>query len=254
MWKQNNHKKNGMKKLFLIVTLLMSIGILEAQEVVEDFNIGPYEVYYKGQGDVIFRLKKGVDLYEYFGLKKDTIINVVDVKPEPLKHGLQLSIFGETGMYRCSRYSMAYGIGVSWKQRIANQLYFNGGLSLGYSGTTITNQKDNVLEIGVPLSVEWSNLYLKKASLYLGAGMSPTYYSTMSAEYTTASEGVSPEKYNGLYITPCLEVGAYVPVGKQIVKVGMFWRHKINCTTKDYDLYYQIIGRTFIGANIGIIF
>lgn len=234
--------------------MLMSIGIVKAQDVVDDFNVGPYEVYYKGQGDINFRLKKGVDLYEYFGLKKDTIINVVDVKPEPLKHGVQLSIFGETCMYRCARYSMVYGIGASWKQRIANKTYFNGGLSLGYAGTTITNQKENVLEIGFPLSVEWSNPNAKKTSLYAGIGMSPTYYSTMSAEYIKAPEGVSPEKYNGFYIAPCLEVGAYVPIGKQIVKVGITWRYKINCSTKDYNLYYQIIGQSFIGANLGIVF
>lgn len=243
-----------MKKLFLIVALLVSIDIVKAQDVVDDFNVGPYEVYYKGQGDVNFRLRKGVNLYEYFGLKKDTVINIVDAKPAPLKNGLQLNVFGETGIYRCSRYSMVYGIGASWKQRIANKLYFNGGLSLGYSGTTITNQKEYILEIGIPLSLEWSNLNPKKASLYLGVGISPTYYSTMRAEYITAIEGISPGKYDGFYMAPCLESGAYVPVGKQIVKVGIACRHKINCTTKDYDLYHQIIGRTFIGASIGIIF
>ena len=77
----------------------------------------------------------------------------------------------------------------------------------------------------------------------------------MSAKYINAPEGTAdPQKYSGLYIAPRIELGGYIPVGKQIIKVGVNWRYKINCSTKDYDLYYQIVGRTFIGANIGIIF
>ena len=244
-----------MKKLLLVTAMLLSIGYAKAQDVVDDFNVGPYEVYYKGKGDVNFRLKKGVDLYEYFGLKKDTIIQVSEAKPEPLKHGVELSFFGETAMYRCARYSMVYGLEGAWKQRIANKTYFNGGLSFGYASTTITNLKEDVMEIGVPLSVELANLNSKKATLYGSIGLSPTYYTTMSAKYINALEGTAdPQKYSGLYIAPRIELGGYIPVGKQIIKVGVNWRYKINCSTKDYDLYYQIVGRTFIGANIGIIF
>ena len=244
-----------MKKLLLVTSMLLSIGFAKAQDVVDDFNVGPYEVYYKGQGDVNFRLKKGVDLYEYFGLKKDTIIQVSEAKPEPLKHGVELSFFGETGMYRCARYSMVYGLEGAWKQRIANKTYFNGGISLGYASTTITDRKEDIMEIGVPLSIEMANLNSKKATLYGSIGVSPTYYSTMSAKYLNALEGAgNPKKYSGLYIAPRVELGGYIPVGKQIVKVGVNWRYKINCSTKDYNLYQMIVGRTFIGANIGIIF
>lgn len=244
-----------MKKFFFIAIMLMSIGCANAQDVSDVFNVGPYEVYYKGQGDVDFRLKKGVDLYEYFGLKKDTIIQISEAKPEPLKHGVELRFFGETGMYRCARYSMVYGLEGAWEQRIANKTYFNGGFSLGYASTTITNLKEDIMEIGVPLSVEIANLNTKKATLYGSIGVSPTYYSTVSAEYLNAPEGANaPEKYNGLYIALRMELGGYIPVGKQIIKVGVNWRYKINCSTKDYDLYYRIVGRTFIGANSGIIF
>lgn len=111
------------------------------------------------------------------------------------------------------------------------------------------------MEIGVPLSIEMANLNSKKATLYGSIGVSPTYYSTMSAKYLNAPEGAGdPKKYSGLYIAPRVELGGYIPVGKQIVKVGVNWRYKINCSTKDYNLYQMIVGRTFIGANIGIIF
>lgn len=241
-----------MKKIFSMFAIL-AISVSGFAQNVDNFEVGPYEVDYKGAGDYKFRLRKGVDLYEYFGLKKDTVINVVDEKPTRFKHGVQLSVFAETCMSRQARYSMVYGIGASWKQRIANKFLFNGGLSLGFAGATTANQKYNVLEIGIPLSVEWSNLNAKKASFYAGLGMTPTIYATTSAEYITSPIGVSPEKYNGFYIAPCLEVGAYVPVGKKIMKIGITWRQKINCSTKNYDLYQQIIGRTFVGANLGII-
>lgn len=243
-----------MKKLLLYAAMLLSIGFAKAQDVVDDFNVGPYEVYYKGQGDVNFRLKKGVDLYEYFGLKKDTIIQV-EAKLESLKHGVELCFFGETGLYRCARYSMAYGLEGAWKQRIANKTYFNAGLSFGYASTTIFNLMEDIMEIGVPLSVEFANLNKKKGTLYGSIGLSPTYYSTLSAKYIIASEGTSdPQKYCGLYIAPRIEFGGYIPVGKQVIKIGLNCRCKMNCTNKDYDIYYQIVGRTFIGANIGIIF
>lgn len=243
-----------MKKVLFIVTMLMSIGITKAQNVVDDFNVGPYEVYYKGKGDVNYRLKKGVDLYEYFGLKKDTVINAVETKGEPLKKGIQLSLFSETAMNRCARYSMVYGIEGVWKQRIASKTYFNGGLSLGYAGATTTDIKQNMLEIGLPLSVEICNLNSKKATLYGGIGVTPAFYSTASVSYVNIADGASPEKSNGIYVAPHLDLGCYVPVGSQIVKVGVSWRYKINCSGSDYDVYYMVMGRTFIGANIGIIF
>lgn len=243
-----------MKKILLVISMLFCISYVNAQNEGDDFNVGPYEVYYKGQGDVNYRIRKGVDLYEYFGLKKDTVIQVSEAKPEPLKHGVELSFFGETGMYRCARYSMVYGLEGAWKQRIANKIYFNGGLSFGYASTTISNIKEDIMEIGVPLSVELANLNSKKATLYGSVGLSPTYYRTMSAKYINVPEGTAyPQKYSGLYIAPRIELGGYIPVGKQIIKVGVNWRYKINCSNKDYDLYYQIVGRTFIGANIGVI-
>lgn len=243
-----------MKKFLLLVTMLFSLGAVNAQDVVDDFNVGPYEVYYKGLGDVNFRLKKGIDLYEYFGLKKDTIINIVEPKAEPLKNGIQVSAYFETAMYEIARYSMVYGIEGIWKHRIANYTYLNAGLSLGIASTTITNLEQDVLETGVPISIEWTNLNPRRTNLYGGIGVSPTYFSTMNASYKTAPEGVTPEKHNGVYVAPRVDVGCYVPVGSQYVKVGISWRYKFNCSGKDYNMYQMINGRTYIGANLGIIF
>lgn len=244
-----------MKQLLLVTTMLLSICFAKAQDIVDDFNVGPYEVYYKGQGDVNFRLRKGVDLYEYFGLKKDTVIQVLNEKIVPLKCGTELRFFGETALYRCARYSMVYVLEGVWKQRFAKKTYFNGGLSFGYASTTVSGLKENVMEFGIPLSVELANLNAKKATLYGSLGISPTYYTTMTVKNINLHEGEkAPEKYSGLYIAPRIELGGYIPVGKQIIKIGVNWRYKINCSSKDYDLYNQIVGQSFIGTNIGIVF
>lgn len=242
-----------MKKLLFITCMLMSIDAIKAQEVRDDFNVGPYEVIYWGQGDIDYRLRKDVDLYEYFGLKKDTIIQVSEPEPNPLERGIQLSVFSETAMYRCARHSMVYGIEGTWKQKIADKIYLNGGISLGYAATTITNIKEDIFEVGVPIYVEYGNLNAKKASLYGGIGITPSFYSTMSAEYISQANDNEPEKYNGIYLAPHLDFGGYIPVGLQIIKVGVTWRYKINCSTKDYDLYQKIMGQSFIGFKIGVV-
>lgn len=240
-----------MKKLLLVISMLLSINYVNAQNEVDDFNVGPYEVYYKGKGDVNFRLKKGVDLYEYFGLKKDTIIQVSEVQADPLKHGFQVSFLGETSTSRYN-FSMLYALEGVWKQKISSKTYFNGGLSLGYAVAT-NSIKEDVFEIGIPLSIEWANINQKKASLYCGIGLIPTYYTTLSSKYVSNTENGDPEKVNGLYISPKLDLGGYIPVGKQIVKIGVTFRYKVNCSTKDADIYKDILGRAFVGANIGII-
>lgn len=80
-----------MKRFLLLSMLLISASLLSAQNVVENFVIGPYEVDYKGQGNVNFRLRKGIDLYEYFNLKKDTVL-ISNISETPLKRGIQIDL------------------------------------------------------------------------------------------------------------------------------------------------------------------
>lgn len=250
-----------MRKLFSLVAFLtISVGGF-AQDV-DNFEVGPYEVEYKGSGDYRFRLRKGVDLYEYFDLKKDTTIKIIQSQtsststPTPLKHGIQLGFNMEGCLTNISRYSSVYGINGSWKQSVGKNFYLNGGLSLGFSLTTVGLEhfeKYNMFEFGIPLSVEYSNIKKHKVGFYGGIGLVPTIYSTMSAEYKPAIPGVELPKYSGLYIAPQIDLGGYIPVGNQLIRMGLYLRYKINCSTKDYDLYYQVIGRTFMGVNIGVV-
>lgn len=242
-----------MHRLFLFVVMLTCIVAVEAQNVEDQFEVGPYDVEYNGVGDYNVRMKKGVDLYEFFGLKRDTIIQVPEQTPEPLKYGFQFCLSGETGTYRCTRFSMSCGLTGTWKQKVANKTYINCGLSIAYAAANMDNLKEDIIEFGIPLSIEWSNLNSSKASMYGGIGMSLFGFSTMSAKYIIATDGTIPNKYNGLLVAPQIDFGAYIPVGKKIIKIGLTWRYKINCSTQEYDLYRQIVGRSFVGANLGII-
>ena len=242
-----------MKKFFSMIALL-TLSISGFAQDVDNFEVGPYEVNYKGSGDYKFRLRKGVDLYEYFGLKKDTTIQVVESNHALIKSGIQVGINMETCLSNKSRHSNVYGISGSWKQSIGNGVYLNGGLSLAMAIATVDIKKYNLMEIGVPLSVELSKISKDKASLYGGIGVVPTFYSTMSTKYEPEIPGVEPEKYSGLYIAPQLDFGGYIPVGNQLVRTGFFLKYKINCSKKDYDLYNQLMGLTFFGVNVGLVF
>lgn len=243
-----------MKKLLLVTAMLLSIGYAKAQDVVDDFNVGPYEVYYKGQGDVNFRLKKGVDLYEYFGLKRDTVIYSSESTPEYKKSGIQITFNGEAGTNRDSRNSLNYRLEGVWKLKVAKSLYFNVGLSFGLSYAAIDGENKNILECGVPIYLETCKLSLNKSSLYFGFGVTPAFYSITDKSDIFELNSDEKPTYQGLYIAPGIDLGGYVPFFDKIVKIGVAYRYKVNCTTSTFDPYAHGVGQSFIGANIGIIF
>ena len=241
----------------LLVLLTISLGGIA--QGVENFEVGPYEVDYRGAGDYKFRLRKGVDLYEYFGLKKDTTILVAEKEASPIKHAFQVNAFLSMPRYLNNGTSNVWCIDGSWKQRIGNKLYCNAGLSLGLSfgkyGVAYKNYKDyddeddkyaeTMFEIGIPLSIEWTNLNDKKAALYGGVGLVPTIY--------FGGKDSAGEKKSGLLIAPRIDVGGYLPIGKMLVRIGGFAQYNINCASGE-DIFKDRIGRFFVGANIGLLF
>ena len=60
-----------MKKIVFVICGLLAATIVKGQEVIDNFQVGPYEVDYMGKGDVNFRLRKDIDLNEYYKIKKD---------------------------------------------------------------------------------------------------------------------------------------------------------------------------------------
>lgn len=241
-----------MKHFFFLCALIAGVIATKAQTVVDNFNVGPYVVDYNGKGDVKYRLRDNINLYEFFELKMDTTI-ISLTREEPVKHAVQIS--GRVGANRYA--SKEIGLEGVWKQMIGKNLYFNGGLSfaIGYSNFGEKGPKRNMFEVGVPLQIELGKLNHQSASLYGIFGIAPTFYSTMSATKWEAStdKRVDDEKKSGFLVAPSLEFGGNLPVGATIMRIGVYGVYKINCTTSDYDVYKDVAGRMFLGAKIGIV-
>lgn len=238
-----------MKKTTMLLAVLLGFLTSTAQTVIDNFNIGPYIVDYNGQGDVKYRLMDNVDLYDYFELKKDTTI-IVSVIEDPIKGGMQIS--GNVGSNRYA--SKEIGIEGVWKQNIGEKLYFNGGLSLAMGYSNISHiAKRSMFEIGIPLQIELGKLNHQFASLYGAFGLAPTFYSTMNSKYWTEGQWVDGKhKKSGFLLAPSLEFGGNIPLGSTIIRIGVYAKYKINCTSNDFDVYREA-GKCFFGAKIGFV-
>lgn len=247
-----------MKKLLTLCVMLVGIFTCSAQTVIDNFNVGPYIVDYNGQGDVKYRLRDNINLYEFFELKMDTTV-IALAKEVPVKHAIEIA--GNVGANRYA--SKEIGLEGVWKQLIGKNLYFNGGLLLNFGLTNYGKDalKRNMLEIGIPLQIELGKLNHQYASLYGSFGITPTFYSTMKAEGgvipTKEVDGQKVEidvKKSGFLVAPSLEFGGNIPVGSTIMRIGVYAKYKINCTTSDFDVYTKGgAGRMFLGAKIGFV-
>lgn len=239
-----------MKKLILTVSLFAGALMCEAQTVIDNFNIGPYEVDYMGQGDVKYRLRDNIDLYDYFELERDTVMMVRE-SVEPVRHAIQLS--GRVGANRYA--SKDIGVEGVWKQSVAPALYFNGGVSvsMGLSDFGDKGVRRTMFEAGVPLQLEWSRLQRRKSSLYGIVGVAPCCYTTLSASNWGGGARYDEVKKSGLLVAPSLEFGGNIPVGDTLLRIGVYGMYKINCTTSDFDVYKMAAGRMFLGAKIGVV-
>lgn len=241
-----------MKHFFILCAAILSGIICGNAQTVDNFNVGPYVVDYNGPGDVKYRLRDNINLYEFFELKMDTTIISV-TRDEPVRHAIQIS--GRAGANRYA--SKEIGIDGVWKQNIARNLYFNGGVSLtlGHSDFGEHDARREMLEAGVPLQIELGSLNRQTASLYGIFGVTPAFYSTLSASRWDAAshKRVDDIKKSGALVAPSLEFGGNIPVGGTIMRIGVYGVYKINCTPSDYDAYKRVAGRMFLGARIGIV-
>ena len=229
----------------------------KSQEVIDNFQVGPYEVDYMGKGDVNFRLKKNINLYEHFKLQKDTII-AESKKVQPIKKGFEVGVtysmprFGVKGAFN------SFGVYGSAKSKVTNNIYLNYGgkiaISYGHYNEEVNNLKDVLFEVGVPLSVEFANLNKDTSSFFASVGFTPAYYTTLSAKENKDGKDVDADKKSGLYVAPKVELGGYIPVNDHFLKLGLFGEYRINCTKAEDNIFNQRIGRAFVGANIGYVF
>lgn len=246
-----------MRIFFLILCGLLATTMAKSQEVIDNFQVGPYEVDYMGKGDVNFRLKKNINLYEYFKLQKDTII-AESKKVQPIKKGFEVGVtysmprFGVGGAFN------SFGVYGSAKSKVTSNIYLNYGgkiaISYGHYNEEVNNLKDVLFEVGVPLSVEFANLNKDTSSFFASVGFTPAYYTTLSAKENKDGKDVDADKKSGLYVAPKVELGGYIPVNDHFLKLGLFGEYRINCTKAEDNIFKQRIGRAFVGANIGYIF
>lgn len=246
-----------MRTFLLILCGLLTTTMAKSQEVIDNFQVGPYEVDYMGKGDVNFRLKKNINLYEYFKLQKDTII-AESKKVQPIKKGFEVGAtysmprFGVKGAFN------SFGIYGSAMSKVSNNIYLNYGgkiaLSYGHYNEEVNNLKDVLFEVGVPLSVEFANLNKGTSSLFASVGFTPAYYTTLSAKKNKDGKNVDTDKKSGLYVAPKVELGGYIPVNDHFLKIGLFGEYRICCTKAEDNIFKQRIGRAFVGANIGYVF
>lgn len=240
-----------MRKL-LSLGLLLIAAITGYAQNVDHFEVGPYEVDYRGEGDYKYRIKKDINLYEYYGLQKDTIMQSRERLSEPVAHGIQIDLSLMLPRYTSNSCTNVFAVDGQWKQRIANGVYFNGGLSLAMSfskyGIAWYEEDESLFEVGVPLSIEFANVDRKRASLYAGIGLTPTFYGTTKEIKEVGGN-------SGFYIAPRIDIGGYVPVGSMLVRVGGFMQYNINCAKDDHDndVFKERIGSCFLGANIGLV-
>lgn len=248
-----------MKKLtFLCATMLCHFAA-NSQTLIEKFEVGPYNVEYHGEDDVRYRLKENVDLYEYFELKRDTVVVVEKVvekckKPhvsdlrqapvyayEPVNSAYQAHLIVGTGFTT----SKEIGIGGAWKKGFATDWRFNVGLDLNIvhvlKNRLVKNQY-TTMEFALPLQVEYGKLNRGESSFYALAGVIPTLYTALRAD--------NVKKETGFTIAPEIEAGANIPVGNKFIRIGAFGMYKFN----NDGFYRYYMGRAYMGGKVGFIF
>ena len=245
-------------KKFITFSSLLVITMAGFAQNVDNFEVGPYEIDYKGPGDYKYRLRKDVNLYEFFGLKKDTTILVVEEPAAPVKHAIQINAFVSMPGFWVNGASNVWGIEGTWKQKIGQQVFFNAGLSFGLSigkyGDTYNYYKDwedgfyseTMFEIGVPISLEFCKLDRRLASMYGSVGVVPTFYS--------GAKNAIGESQSGLLVSPRIDFGGYLPIAGKLVRLGIFYQYNINCSSGDEDIFKERIAQNYVGANIGLLF
>lgn len=246
-----------MKRILFIVCAVLTAGMLRGQVVKDNFQVGPYDVDYLGKGDVNYRLKKGIDLYDYFGLVKDTVF-IEKKKDKPIKRAFELEFSYSNPRFEVKGAFNSFGIYGLSKSKVGKYVYLNYGGTVGVSygryNEEMKNLKDVLFEVGLPLSVEFADLNRLRSSLYANIGFTPAFYTAVMSKELSEGEEVDSEKKNGVYIAPKLELGGYITANEHLIKVGVFGEYRISCAKEEDNIFKERIGRAFVGAKIGCVF
>lgn len=235
-----------MRHLTLLFAAVACVFGCNAQTAADTFDVGPYAVEYNGKENVKYQLRDNIDLYEFYELRRDTIIP--EAVARPVKHAIQLSAHIGTNWYAPKE----FGIEGVWKHKIARNLYFNGGISLNFTHVNSGDKspRREFFEAGIPLQLEWSRLDSYRASVYGIFSLAPTVFTTVHSTKWADGKRVDDTKDTGFLFIPGLEFGGNIPLGKTILRVGVYGSYKIDCGS---DAYRRFAGRAYIGAKIGVV-
>lgn len=59
---------------------------------------------------------------------------------------------------------------------------------------------------------------------------------------------------SGLFVSPRVDIGAYLPVDNLLIRMGGIINYNINCASTDKDRFKEHIGRVLVGLNSGVVF
>ena len=252
-----------LKKLrTFIVCALLSTTFINVNAQVVELDVGPYTVRYVNEDQFTPMLRiDSVELYDFFNLKRDTVIynNVI---PTKLERGIQITAnAGISGLLSKGGFKH-YDIRAELKQQLNDAIYLNAGVSVGISTGEYGSQntphyrKDQMLEIGIPVSLEVTNLYkgYNQASLYGGVGFIPTFYKTVKIDNSSADKVRNDNvKDFGVLITPRADFGAYIPIFGQVLRIGIYGEYRI-CCFQNVGIYKKRVSKSILGANLGLVF
>lgn len=247
-----------MKKTLVFAAMMLGAWVANAQSLSTYFTVGPYEVEYVNEDDINYRLREGVDLYKYYNLSKDTIINQTiadktnDVKS--MRDVFSCSLITDFCVYSKPRYTTKWGVEIGWKHQLAHNYYLNVDLSASLTKATaaIEGVKFGCMEIALPVSVEWNKLAESSSSVYFGVGIVPAFASTSNTEHYLSYPGTDQGDKSGFSVIPRVDFGSYVPVGSHLLRLGLFGMYRRDLS--DDGPYDYLLGRTCLGASVGIIF
>lgn len=253
-----------MKIIISFATLFMLSIISCYAQHVDSFEVGPYEVEYKGSGDYRFRIRKGIDLYDYFDLKKDTIIEIKQPLSQSLQNAWQIGAELTRRLWGFGFEATQASVFGQYKLGIADCLYLNGGLSLGYQYNRcfpeivpgLDEIHAEIFELGVPLSIEYADLRINSSTFFVLGGLSPVFSTTVSQKERGKNQSLG--KNTGFRVDPRIEFGVYTPFSTVMGRIGLFIQ-KGFCLSESnpsgLDLHYSDrTTRVSIGANVSVLF
>jgi len=224
--------------------------------------VGPFEVV---DEDYNYRLRDGVNVPEYFGLKGT-------LEKNSFQAGIFFSLPGAGKV-------STYGIGFVWKRKILDNWFLNTGVSAAIPSARSVNlfyRKNDVdgspeianetpfsvvsFYFGIPVSIEYMRGSNSLLSYYFSFGLTPGGYlnGAFKADvYFGDGSRMSKDCYfrPGFYLAPRADAGVYIPVGKYYVRAGILLEYRIDLTDSNVrNRFKYAIGYFMPGIDLSFVF